>query len=51
MPDLVSELAERGRALSLEDRSRLAELLLARATFGGNRSSLGHRDRETHRCI
>ena len=28
MPDIVSELAERGRLLSLEDRSRLADLLL-----------------------
>lgn len=28
MPDLVAELAERGRSLGLEDRSRLVELLL-----------------------
>ena len=28
MPDLVAELAERGRSLALEDRSRLIELLL-----------------------
>ena len=28
MPDLVAELAERGRSLALEDRSRLVELLL-----------------------
>ena len=28
MTDLVAELAERGRALALEDRSRLVELLL-----------------------
>ena len=28
MPDLLAELAERGRSLALEDRSRLVELLL-----------------------
>ena len=28
MPDLVAELAERSRALAIEDRSRLVELLL-----------------------
>ncbi|MCU0868571.1 MAG: addiction module protein [Burkholderiales bacterium] len=28
MPDLVAELAERGRSLAPEDRSRLVELLL-----------------------
>ena len=28
MPDIVAELAERGRALAPEDRSRLVELLL-----------------------
>lgn len=28
MSDLVSELAERGRVLAVEDRSRLVELLL-----------------------
>ena len=28
MTDLVAELAERGRSLALEDRSRLVELLL-----------------------
>ncbi len=28
MSDLVAELAERGRSLSLDDRSRLVELLL-----------------------
>lgn len=28
MPDLISELAERSRSLSLEDRSRLAKLVL-----------------------
>lgn len=28
MTDIVAELAERGRSLSLEDRSRLVELLL-----------------------
>lgn len=28
MPDLIAELAERGRSLALEDRSRLVELLL-----------------------
>ena len=28
MSDLVAELAERGRSLALEDRSRLVELLL-----------------------
>ena len=29
MPDVVAELAERGRALSPDDRARLVELLLA----------------------
>jgi putative addiction module component (TIGR02574 family) len=29
MPDVVAELAERGRQLSPEDRSRLVDLLLA----------------------
>jgi putative addiction module component (TIGR02574 family) len=28
MPDIVAELADRGRALAPEDRSRLVELLL-----------------------
>lgn len=28
MPDIVAELAERGRSLAPEDRSRLVELLL-----------------------
>jgi putative addiction module component (TIGR02574 family) len=28
MPDLVAELADRGRSLAPEDRSRLVELLL-----------------------